>query len=175
MMRVQSSLWAALIALLLTSGFLAQDSSDQAEPVRSIGLPPPPPLPPETAVPAPAPASVARAMALMAPPPPRAQCITAEQYNRAASGSGCSCTCEEYARKPVSDTCDIACGGHPHCWMPKPTDAEVNAQFDKAMQGLPAVAARSSAGLSGKEREDLRASLAMLRALEWSEARKCTS
>lgn len=126
-------------------------------------------------VPATVPGAAARkqAAALMAPPSPRAQCISAEEYNRAALGSGCSCTCEEYARKPVSDTCDIACGGHPHCWMPRPTDEEVNAQFDKAMADQPAVIARSSASLTAQERDDLRASMGMIRALEWSEARKC--
>jgi hypothetical protein len=125
--------------------------------------------------PATAPGAAGRkqAAALIAPPPPRAQCISADQYNRAALGSGCSCTCEEYARKPVSDTCDIACGGHPHCWMPRLTDDEVNAQFDKAMADQPAMIARSSTSLTAQERDDLRASMGMIRALEWSEARKC--
>jgi len=174
-MRMRKGLWAAIAALVLTGGALAQDSVSDGEAVKLFSLPPPPPLSPSDTPAAPglreAPAKMT---ALMAPPPPRA-CITAEQYNKAAGGSGCSCTCQEYARKPVSDTCDIACGGHPQCWMPKPTDAEVNAEFDKVMQNQPAAIARASSSLSAEERDNLRAGIGMLRAFEWSEARKCPS
>lgn len=153
----------ALVGGALIGAVMAQDSVSGKYTVA--------PDPPAAA--APGAAARKQAAALMAPPPPRAQCISAEEFNRAALGSGCSCTCEEYARKPVSDTCDIACGGHPHCWMPRLTDAEVNAQFDKAMGDQPALIARSSTSLTAQERDDLRASMGMIRALEWSEARKC--
>ncbi|WP_326524338.1 hypothetical protein [Sphingomonas sp.] len=165
---------AALFATAAAGSVLVAYQEGPGEQVTVFGLPPPPPL----GAPAPeAPPVSARALAqakqLMAPPPPRAACITPEQRNAALAGTGCSCTCGEYARKPVSDKCDIACMGHYSCWGPIPSEAEVGASYAQATAGIPPGFSTPFASLPADERETLRGAMRMTRALEWDQARLC--
>jgi hypothetical protein len=70
----------------------------------------------------------------------------------------------------VSDTCDIACGGHYVCWAPRPTDAEVRAEYEASLGDLPP---EVRAMLPPPELDTLRGAIAMTRGLAWDEARLC--
>ncbi|WP_326523352.1 hypothetical protein [Sphingomonas sp.] len=159
---------AALFPTMITGSALLAYQQGAGEHVNIFGLPAPPPLSaPASAVSAQA---LAQAKQLMAPPPPRAACITPEQRNAALGGTGCSCTCGEYARKPVSDRCDIACMGYYPCWGPIPSDEEVSASYAQATAGAPVAPFQE---LPADQRETLRGAMRMKQALEWDQGRLC--
>lgn len=157
-----------LLALCLfgAAGMAASEQGKQDSAVTIFTLPPPPPFKEgniATAKEAPL-KGVTKQFAFMEPPPLRA-CITAEEFNKAAMGSGCSCTCDEYARKPVSSTCDVACQGHYSCWAPAMSDSELDAKLKE--MGV------ASAALASNEKEVIRGVVRMEKGMQYSESRMC--
>lgn len=165
---------AVFAGALSTQGTGAKTAAPDLK-IGSFGFPPPPPLKAaEPAAQRPETASAAMKMTAMAPPPPRARCITPEERNAALSGTGCSCTCREYAAKPVSDRCDIACGGHYMCWSPIPTDQEIEADYNSKISDPNLIAAFPTySALSDEQKANARGFLRLQRGLEWDQARQC--
>lgn len=74
-------------------------------------------------------------------PPEIDACMTQDEIDAAAFGTGCRCDCDAYARG-VERRCLAACGlAYYACWAPDPTDAELAQQLDPqvraAMQQMP--------------------------------------
>lgn len=172
-----STLAAAIISLTVAGGLAGQQSDDDGG-VTLHRFPAPPPLrelttstvaddgngiSPRQSVPGP--------IAVLGPPPARA-CISEAEFEAAAAGTGCACTCEEYARKPVSRTCDVACQGHYACWGPQVSDAELDREVGELFGGA-ADAGVAMPLLSGEERETMRSVVRANRGLEWSKSRMC--
>lgn len=170
-----STLAAAIISLAVAGGLAGQQLDDNGG-VTLHRLPAPPPLrelttstvvddgngiSPRPGTPGP--------IAVLGPPPARA-CISEAEFEAVAAGTGCACcTCEEYARKPVSRTCDVACQGHYACWGPPVSDADL----DRELGGLFGGAGVAMPLLSGEERETMRSVVRANRGLEWSKSRMC--
>lgn len=172
-----SALLAALLSLTIASGLRGQQPADD-EGVTLHMLPAPPPLrdvsigtegdddiAPRTGT------SAATRMTGLAPPPARA-CISDTEFDTALRGTGCSCTCEEYARKPVSRTCDVACQGYYACWGPQITDAELDQELKKIFGGA-IDAGIPLPQLASEEREMMRGAIRATRGQEWSNSRMC--
>lgn len=171
------SLAAASISLTVAGG-LAGQQPDYDGNVTLHRLPAPPPLrerptatatddsngiSPRPGAPGPLP--------VLGPPPARA-CISEAEFEAASAGTGCACTCEEYARKPVSRTCDVACQGHYACWGPPVSDADLDRELGELF-GDAVAAGVTIPLLSGEERETMRGVVRANRGLEWSKGRMC--
>jgi hypothetical protein len=136
-----------------------------------FSLPPPPkldaaPAEPTLApedVPTPGTSNSSPILTLMAPPPPRNACVRPKDRNDALMGTGCSCGCEAYARKPVSDKCDLACGGYYLCWGPLVSDIELKER----------IGAEAYAAASPDDRKTMAYFLRVDRAIQWDEDRLC--
>jgi len=176
-MKPRPKLFLVLITVgLVISSFGQGSGARAADPdgqIGAFGLPPPPVL---KEAPAPVPARQAPLVArgIMAPPPPRDQCITKVERNAALAGTGCSCSCDAYARKPVSDRCDIACGiAYYACWNPMPTDAEADAMYMSKADPATASFAPQFSSLTQQEKDTFRGFMQLERASAWDEARQC--
>lgn len=161
-----------LSVLSIASGLQAYAAGPDVQ-IGSFGLPPPPPLK-QVAPPVSAPKAAMQERGTMAPPQPRDRCITKAERNAALMGSGCSCSCQGYARKPVSDRCDIACGiAYYTCWNPLPSDAEAEAMFMSKADPALAALTPSFATLTRQEKDTFRGFMQMERAAAWDDARLC--
>lgn len=69
-------------------------------------------------------------------PPEIDACMTQDEIDAAAFGTGCRCDCDAYARG-VERRCLAACGlAYYACWAPDPTDAELAQQLDPQMLAM---------------------------------------
>ncbi len=156
---------ATVLALASGSVFTAAGQDGAKAAVTYHALPPPPPFKTVAKTPEAAPPARTLAPQIAKAPPPLRACITKAEFNDAMMGTGCSCTCDEYAKKPVSPVCDVACQGHYVCWAPQITDAEL--QVNLSEMGM------AGTMLSKDERETVRGVVRATKGAEWSDARMC--